>query len=193
MSETFKHRIERLEHEPTLPSPEHHKELPEHAAENLQKAEQARTETLVDAREKVAELAENEHKNLTQEHLNRNEQAPVHHAAAINSELKSITLNRELKNIRRKLNAPERALSKAIHKPAIRVTSEVVGRTVSRPSGLLGGGIMAFLGTSAYLFLTKYIGLTYNYSVFLILFVLGFALGVALELVIHVSASKNRS
>jgi len=45
---------------------------------------------------------------------------------------------------------------------------------------LLGGGILALLGTSSYLYLAKHIGFTYNYSVFLILFFGGFILGLSL-------------
>jgi hypothetical protein len=79
----------------------------------------------------------------------------------------------------------ERGLSKLIHQPAVRAVSEVGAKTVSRPSGLLGGGLLAFLGSSTYLFMTKYIGFRYNYLVFLLLFVGGFVLGLVLELLVR--------
>lgn len=109
----------------------------------------------------------------------------------VNRELRQITLRRELKNIRRKLPAPQRALSKVIHQPVIRATSEVAGKTVSRPSGLLGGGVVALTGTSLYLYLANHIGFTYNYGVFLVLFAAGFVLGLLIEFLVNV-AFKSR-
>lgn len=114
----------------------------------------------------------------------------------VNRELREITLRRELKHIRRKLPAPQRALSKVIHQPAVRVTSEFAGKTVSRPSGLLGGGVVALTGTTLYLYLANHIGFTYNYGVFLLLFVVGFAIGLVVELVVNLvfrSRHKARS
>lgn len=102
----------------------------------------------------------------------------------INRELRQITLRRELKNIRRKLPAPQRALSKVIHQPVVRVTSEVAGKTISRPSGLLGGGFVALVGTSLYLYLANHIGFNYNYGVFLVLFAGGFILGLLIEFLV---------
>ena len=192
MSETFKHQVERLEHEKSLPSPEKHQELPEHA-EKLRQSQEAHQESLVGAREKVAELAKAEHETLRQESAETTENRDDHYAGHINSELKSVTLNRELSNIRKKLKGSERLLSKAIHQPVIRVVSEVGGRTISRPSGLLGGGILAFIGTTAYLYITKHVGLTYNYGMFLVLFAGGFALGIILELVLHIALSKKHA
>lgn len=107
------------------------------------------------------------------------DQAP---APPPNSFLQKQTLQRELQSIQRKESAPVRALSKLIHQPVIRATSEVVGKSVSRPSGLLGGGIAAFVGTSAYLYLAYYIGFTYQPSVFILLLVVGFVAGVVVEM-----------
>ena len=193
MSETFQHRTERLEHEPTLPSPEKHKEIAEHA-EVAKKAEQAHVESLVDAREQVAEIAKVEQASLAKEHLEPTTNENTNFAGTVNSELKAITYNRELKNIRRKLAPSERALSKVIHQPVVRVVSEVAGKTISRPSGILGGSVLAFLGTLSYAYLAHHIGFEYNYSVFLLLFVGGFALGLILELIIrtlHLSRQSN--
>ena len=98
-----------------------------------------------------------------------------------NTFLQKQSLQRELKSIQRKESAPARALSKVIHQPVISKTSEIAGNTISRPSGLLGGGILAFIGTSVYLYLAYYIGFTYQPTVFLVLLVAGFAAGIAVE------------
>jgi len=110
----------------------------------------------------------------------------------VNRELKSITLSRELTAIRRRLSAPQKALSKVIHQPVISAVSEPLGKTVSRPSGLLGGGLVAFIGTSAYLYLAKSAGMRYNYFIFLGLFAGGFVVGLLLELLVHAATGPRR-
>lgn len=111
---------------------------------------------------------------------------------AVNRELKAITLRRELQHIRRKESLPQRTLSRVIHQPAVRVLSEAAGKTVSRPSGLLGGGLVAFLGTSGYLYLANHLGFRYNYLVFLVLFAGGFIIGLILELMVYAATSSRR-
>ena len=183
MSETFQHKIERLEHEPTLPLPEQHKALPEHAIEAA-KAEQA--QSLQEARIDVSELAQAEQQNAIKEQLSAAENSPqTATPGTINRELRQLTLSRELKVLQRKLPFAQRSLSKIIHQPVVRATSEAAGKTVSRPSGLLGGGIMALCGTSVYLYLAKHLGFEYNYSLFLLFFAGGFLLGLAIELIVH--------
>jgi hypothetical protein len=110
----------------------------------------------------------------------------------ISHELESITVNRELQTLRRKLPRPQRALSRLIHQPAVRIISEIASKTVSRPSGLLGGSLVAFLGTTTYLYLAKHDGFTYNYLVFLALFVGGFVIGLGLELAVHLARPGHR-
>lgn len=110
----------------------------------------------------------------------------------VDRQLKSITLRRELQAIRRKLPAPQRALSRVIHQPVVRAVSEGAAKTVSRPSGLLGGGLLAFLGSTGYYYLTSHYGFTYNYFVMLALFAGGFVLGVVLELLVFAFTSSSR-
>ena len=111
----------------------------------------------------------------------------------VNHELKSITLRRELKNIQHKLPAGQRALSKVMHQPVIRAVSETASKSVTRPSGLLGGGLVAFIGSSSYLYLAKHVGFTYNYLVFLLLFILGFVVGLVLELIVWTLTARRRN
>jgi hypothetical protein len=108
--------------------------------------------------------------------------------------LKTATKNRQLQQVRRQLPARDKALSKVIHQPVIRAVSEVAASTLSRPSGLLGGGIVAFIGSAAYLYFTRHVGVPYNYFVFSLLFVGGFALGLVLEFIVWtLTASRRRS
>lgn len=103
----------------------------------------------------------------------------------INRELRKLSLDQSLRSIRRKLSAPDRALSRVIHQPAIKAISEVSSKSVARPSGLLGGGVCAFLGSLAYLYLTRHIGFTYNYLLFALFFIGGFAVGLVLEVILR--------
>lgn len=176
--------------ESLLKSPEH-KALPDAAhAEKLRPGEEDPLKKLHKARHEVSQASE---RTKPAERLHGSEKTPqpaTHNY--VNRELKAITLRRELGVIRRKLPAPQRALSKIIHQPAVRAISEGAGKTVSRPSGLLGGGIAAFVGTSAYLYLANHIGFEYNYGVFLVLFAGGFVLGIILELAIHLAMASRR-
>jgi hypothetical protein len=168
-----------------LPTPEQ--------AEPLRKHEKDPVRALKEARTRIHETTKAETQTNPVEQLQAAEKAskpaqPLH----VNRELKNITLNRELAAIRRKLNVPQRVLSKVIHQPVVRAVSEPLGKTVSRPSGLLGGGLVAFLGTSAYLYIAQRNGMRYQYSVFLALFFGGFIVGLLLELMVYAATSSRR-
>jgi hypothetical protein len=175
-----------------LPAPEHMEALPTpEQAEPLRKDEAAPSLNIEQARETADLLAprDNPVERLQAAEKAQEPSQQLH----INEELEGITLRRELKHMQRQLPAPERALSSAIHQPLIRAVSDAASKTVSRPSGLLGGGIVAFVGTSAYLYFTKHIGVQYNYLIFVLLFVGGFAVGLILELIIWTLARRHRS
>ena len=89
--------------------------------------------------------------------------------------------------------AADRALSRIIHQPVVSRLSEGVGQSLTRPSGLLGGSLVAFLGSSGYLYLARHIGFTYNYSVFWLLLVGGFVFGIGLEMLVWLLTVGRRS
>ncbi|HWB39231.1 MAG TPA: hypothetical protein VG604_03235 [Candidatus Saccharimonadales bacterium] len=174
-------------------SHEQHQPKAEHSSEKHKLTiAKTRHERLADkARESVAEVAGSQ-QQVAEKLAGLHEAEPqTYSAASISRDLKKRALNRELQAIRRKLPRGERALSRIVHQPAIRVVSEAAGKTVSRPSGMLGGGLLAFIGSLVYYYLTHYIGFAYNYTVFLVLFVGGFVIGVVLEMIIWL-ALKNR-
>ena len=180
-----------------LQTPEHHQNRHETAAEVLPvRIEKPRHEIdpakkLHKARE-AADLNANKHNPI--EELRAAEKASRPTAKPrIDRELRTRTLNRELLHIQRTLPATQRSFSKLIHQPVVRAVSEATSQTVSRPSGLLGGGLVAFLGTSGYLYLAKHLGLRYNYLIFLLLFIAGFAFGLVLELAVHRSTASRRT
>ncbi|MCL4357547.1 hypothetical protein M1512_01465 [Patescibacteria group bacterium] len=99
-------------------------------------------------------------------------------------ETKKLTLKTELGHIRTQLPLSEQLLSRTIHQPTIRRISDVSAKTITRPIGLLGGGILAFVGSLLYLLFSKYIGIKYNYFVFLLLFVFGYIVATICEFLI---------
>ena len=146
-----------------------------------EKSKQA--EQLSEARQEVTKETDPHDKDKILDKLKVEEDTPdrdVAHMPA-GSELKKATFQKEIKHIRRKLKKTEQLGSRVIHQPFVRNVSEVSAKTVTRPSGLLGGGITAFLGTSIYLYMSKHLGLKYNYAVFLLLLVGGFILGLIIE------------
>ena len=106
--------------------------------------------------------------------------------------LKKDAYKQLLKRTQKKLSKPSRTFSKFIHKPTIESVSEITGKTLARPSGLLGGGVGAFIGSATLLFTARHYGFTYNYSLFILLFVGGFLAGVALEFLLRlIKPSKH--
>ncbi len=148
----------------------HHKANPEH---------QPRHEKLAP----VNELAQQ-----AKEEAVAGKEMPVHEKAGaaespllVSKELHQQTWSRALTRIRKQLPLPEKALSKVIHQPTVDAVSRVGSKTVARPSGVLSGAICAFIGSSALLWMAKHYGFTYNYLLFALFFVGGFAIGLALE------------
>jgi hypothetical protein len=153
-------------------------------AEQSKNLEQARSEIAKNTsekdsvREKISETAKSETGEF---------KGPV------SGDLKKISLKRELKQIRRHLPKIDQLGSKVIHQPTIKIISETSAKTITRPSGLLGGGIAAFSGSGLYYYFSRHIGVKYNYLLFVLFFVGGFAVGLLIELVIWSSKHRNKS
>jgi hypothetical protein len=179
-------------------NPEHAEKLqktPEHQEHRHERSEHDPTQSQHEQHELLRQARQELHKQTPDTNPNPLERLEAAEAATqpaapqtINRELKAITLRRELQHIRRKLPTGDRVLSRIVHQPAIRVVSEAAGKTISRPSGLLGGGLVAFLGTGSYYWLARHMGYRYNSTVSFLLFFGGFALGVGIELAVHLSS-----
>ncbi len=112
----------------------------------------------------------------------RTEQAShTPHEAFVNNELKDLAYARSLKRIRQSLSKPAQAFSKIVHQPIIDAVSETTAKTVGRASGILGGGVIALIGTTAYYYITKHYGYDYNFFIFLVLLTGGFVAGWLVE------------
>ncbi len=186
--------LKKPERQEAIAPPESHellsaKATPEHEST---KSEKDPGQDAREAREAIAETVRSDTAPGPVEKLRQAENVPQDPSSRlVTRELKQITLQRELLHIRRKLPRPQRALSKVVHQPVVRAVSETAGKTVSRPSGLLGGGLVALVGTSGYLYLSHHRGFHYNYLVFLILFAGGFAVGLILELLVWLATHRR--
>jgi len=183
---------------------EHHKSSEHHQASK--EAEALAREKLNEIIEKgkdvphdSQEKAEDARHEASQEALSRDEvlatqqeEEPEEAQIPVNSELKGMAYQRTLNRVRKDLSAPERSFSKVIHNKAVESFSEAAGKTVARPSGLLFGGIFAFIGSSLFLWATKHYGYEYNFLLFALFFVAGFALGLLLELFFRVGKKTKK-
>lgn len=98
--------------------------------------------------------------------------------------LKADAYKRSLKKVRNNLNLPERTFSRIVHQRTVESVSNAASKTVARPSAFLGGSLGALLGSAALLYISRQNGFTYNYAIFLFLFVGGFIAGAAVELLL---------
>ncbi len=159
-------------HTPEAPShsPEHgHHESVHHHKENLEHIRREAREQAQNAHEVAVERPDKAHK-------------PVEHY--INSELKDLSYARTMTRVRKQLSPVSRTFSKVIHNPVVDAASEGVAKTVGRPSGIIGGGLLALAGTTAYYYIAKHYGYEYNFGVFLCLLGAGFIIGWIAELVL---------
>ncbi len=134
--------------------------------------------------EAIAKMAEKHAIAGKEVSAGENEHTNNQHPAMIGKHLKDMAFSRALTRARKKLSTPSRVFSRFVHLAPIDKASEVLGKTVARPSGMLGGAIIAFLGTSALLWITRHYGYEYNYLLVIILFAMGMAVGLLGEVLL---------
>jgi hypothetical protein len=98
------------------------------------------------------------------------------------SEFKVASYKQTMGRVRKHLSPTERMLSKAVHQPVVERVSEVGSKTIARPSGILIGAVLSFVGSSIAYILTKRYGYNLPNSIYSILFISGFAIGIIGEL-----------
>lgn len=110
----------------------------------------------------------------------------------IDKAIKTLRLRQNLTHVQNRLTPTEKRFSKVVHQPLVQLISETGAKTVGRPSGILGGGLLALVGSLAYLWLTKRYELPYNYGFFLIFFAGGFVIGLAIEYGLYLAQKLRR-
>lgn len=158
-------------------------ELAHQLHEKAARSEHEHRKKVQHIREKIQEAARSE-KSVASDLENQGE-TEQNHPVTINKELKAHAYNRTLRRAQAQLPVAYRTFSKVIHAPAIEAASEAIGKTVARPSGILAGGVAAFLGSSAFLWVARHYGYEYNFLLFVFLFAGGFLLGLVTELLLR--------
>lgn len=169
------------------PTHEQENKAPEQG--NLAQNEQAQAEKLNELRQEAKEEAVSTSETLAKQVTQDQAPAPT---PLVNKDLKKLKYKRTLASVQKELSPPERALSKVIHNRAVESVSNAAGKTIARPSGVLVGGILALVGTSGYLWVTKHYGYEYNFLMFFVFFAGGFVLGLLLEAIYRIVRLKKR-
>lgn len=107
------------------------------------------------------------------------------HRIGITKDIKTKSYNETLRQVRHNLNKTEKTFSRIIHQPFVEKLSNISAKTVARPAGILGGGILAFAGGIFVLTVAKMQGFSYNFLLIIILYLSGYLLVTALEMAIR--------
>ena len=165
-----------------LPTPE--QSVESNVEKPIDNPESDINDSMTQAREIIKEETEKDNPNIAIP-----EQNPKNNY--IDQNLQNIQTKQLFNNIRHYLPILDKQLSKVIHQPVIEEVSDKTSKTIARSSGVLGGSILAFVGSLSYLIFVKYVGITYNYTWVFIFFIIGFIVGLAIELLIRTLISKN--
>ena len=115
------------------------------------------------------------------------------HSVTITKHIKHDAYKKVLRKTQKQLSTTDRAFSKIIHRPAIEKASDIGSKTVARPSGILFGGVGAFIGSLVVFIISKRSGFTYNYILFVLIFICGYMMGLLIELVYRLLTIKNNN
>ncbi|HEY2003598.1 MAG TPA: hypothetical protein VGH44_00595 [Candidatus Saccharimonadia bacterium] len=173
-------------------SVEHHHERTEHHEHQDHELEQAGREKLEELSHRP-ELAPDdaEHRaEAAREILHRHEQAPEEPKPAAETQPQTPrTLHLDYKlnyaqtvsAMQRRLTPVSRSFSKFIHAPAVEKTSEILERTVARPSVAAGATWTALIVGAVFYFTARHYGYMLSGSELLFSFVAGAVIGLAVE------------
>lgn len=148
--------------------------------EKIDDSSETLTKKIKKIRENVEQHASSKNEIYPDKEKHTNEES-YHHRSYITKKIKAETYQKTLSNVRTELSKGNQILSKVVHQPIIESVSEIGAKTVARPSGILTGGIVGFFGSILLLFYAKSIGFVVPASSFIILFLLGFLVGLLLE------------
>jgi hypothetical protein len=163
----------------------HHKESQEHLEKiksnlekNAEKAGNSGEHEATEARKTIESEAISGKESTPGDSERKNQQS-------ITKAEKTRTYKMTMKRAQSQMSAPSRSFSKFIHNPFVERTSEAVGATVARPSGILGAGILGFIGISVVLYYARRNGFAIDnpYALTVILFLGGWTLGLVVEFI----------
>ncbi len=189
MSEKIIAPLEKHESHEKVVTHEHHERAEKHRVEQAEKARQEKSNENLD---KIRELAKAESEEAKKVAPTEQPEGETDSPLGVQQSLKATAYDRTLAKIQRKLPVAKRTFSRITHSPVVDKVSIVSAQTVARPSGMLGGGICAFLGSLIVLYYSKHYGFTYNYLLLVILFAAGYLAGAALEFAIWLLYSRKQ-
>lgn len=171
-------------------SPEHHKQHHEHAkrleadraskaAEHSPGAKQAET---TQARHEAHQLAQ------TAEQVSLSSERPAQDEFRTR-ETKAHAFDTTMHHVRTRLSRSERSFSKFIHKPGVETTSEFIGKTVTRPSGIIGATLFVCIGLLLIYSVARFAGFSLSGSELPLLLLVGFIVGLLVEWLFKVARS----
>lgn len=169
-------------------APEHHK-TKEHEQKNPEANKREQAERLSSSRQAVEQQAKSSEDIGRFDLGSERNHTPVPHPT---KELQAMAKDRLLRAIRRELPAPERVLSKVIHTKPVEAVSAVGEKTIARPYGLLGGGLVAFVGSALTFYMAKHYGFKYNLFLFFTLFIAGYVIATVIEVTVRALKRSGR-
>lgn len=104
-----------------------------------------------------------------------------HHPVLVGKHLKDTSYGRTMVRVQKHLSPPLRLFSKFTHSAMLDTPSEYIAKTIGRPSGMLGGGVFALVGTLLLFWTVDTYGYEYNYLAVAILFAAGTVFGLFIE------------
>ncbi len=102
---------------------------------------------------------------------------PVIHTKADRNQSFDTTMS----HVRQNLSKPEQTFSKLIHSPVVEKTSEIAGKTVARPSGMVGAAIAGAFGVLSVYGIARFAGFGLTGSEMPLFLLLGFLAGLVVE------------
>ncbi len=185
------------EHQPRHEQHKSHEQLVDNELrEHAEAAIVAKAEAAKQARshENLAALSEQaaEHAKAS-EHIKPGESSETESDTPLGVQqlLKSQAYEHTLRRIQQKLPKSARTFSRIAHNKTVESISNASAQTVARPSGILGGSLCALLGSLLLLYYSRHYGFKYNYSLFFLLFIGGFLVGVLAELALWFLYSRR--
>ncbi len=97
---------------------------------------------------------------------------------------KQMTYKATMRRVEGKLPSYQRSFSKVINNDTVDKVSNVASKTVARPSGIIGGSVVAFLALLIVTFYASRYGWEVSGSEFIVFLVVGWALGLMAEAVL---------
>lgn len=150
----------------------------EHLKSLVEEEQKNKHEKLEHAREDIEQHAVSKEESATANQTEKQPE-PVYFTRADRERSFQATMH----HVRSQLNRSERILSKVIHQKQVEQISEVAGKTIARPSGLLGATSIVAIGLTIVLLIARHTGFKLSGSEFWILLCAGYIVGLSVEFI----------